>query len=219
MRGFDTLIVFFAGVIVGALGYAYMGGERKGDFMPSEKQHILLERIQKVAKLITVEGDFSDVHTYEDPGWGGLSMFSKKAIIRVKAKVSVGFDLQKAQFVADEATKTITAKNLPQPEVLSIDHNLEFFNLSAGMFNSFSETDLTMISDSAKSLLREAAEKGPLFGQARGEGEQALEVIKMIVELSGWNFKIEYAPLPDSLRLDSLHLPGVQDKKKPDINN
>lgn len=194
MRALDSLFVFIAGAIVGAIGYNYMMGERTPhNTMPAEKQHIVLERIQRVAKLITVEGVFENTHEYNDYFWADIEMFSKKAIVRSKANVAVGFDLGKAEFIADEARRTIIVKNLPQPEILSIDHDSEYYDISEGIFNSFNEVELTAINDSIKTQLRTVAEKSRLMGEAKND---ALEIIRMIVELSGWDMELEFAPEP-----------------------
>jgi len=219
MRALDSLFVFIAGVIVGAIGYNYISGERAPhNTMPPEKQQIVLERIQKVAKLITVEGEFNDTHEYNDYFWADIDMFSKKAIIKVKANVAVGFDLGKVRFVADDASRTIYVKDLPQPEILSIDHDAEYYDISEGMFNSFNEKELTALNDSIKSQLRGAVKKSRLMTEAKTD---ALDIIRMIIELSGWKMEIEYAPTAaDSTRQeppknDNIDLPF----DLPDPNN
>ena len=64
-------------------------------FRLTEQSQVLMEKIKTVAKLVTVEGYFSEVYDYQDYWNYDVSMFRKKALIRVKAKVSVGYDLSK----------------------------------------------------------------------------------------------------------------------------
>ena len=106
-----------------------------------ESAQVLLERVQTVAKLITVEGYFSEVYDYKDYYAYNLSPFRKKALIRVKAKVSVGYDLSRVEFETRPDEKVIIVRNLPEPEILSIDHDLDYYDISQGMFNSFSAQD------------------------------------------------------------------------------
>ncbi|MBK9982671.1 MAG: DUF4230 domain-containing protein [Saprospiraceae bacterium] len=61
-----------------------------------------LEKIRTVCKLVTAEGEFSEIYSYKESKWFDVSFLSKKALIRVKAKVSVGYDLSKIKVEPDE---------------------------------------------------------------------------------------------------------------------
>ena len=177
--------------------------------MPDATQQILMERVKKVAKLITVEGEFSNIHQYNDSYWSDVSFLRKKALIKVKARVSMGYDLKKAQFDIDPEKKILRVRNLPQPEVLSIDHDLQYYDIQEGMFNSFSEAELTSIGKVAKRKLRQEAMNGPLMDQALEEGLESLEIIKLLVEQAGWRFEVENnviepTPLP---KIDPYQIP------------
>ena len=72
-----------------------------------ERSTVLLERIKTVAKLVTVEGYFSEVYDYKSY-WGyDFSPFRKKALVRVKARVSVGYDLDQMKIEAQADRKRI----------------------------------------------------------------------------------------------------------------
>ncbi|MCP4438337.1 MAG: DUF4230 domain-containing protein [Aureispira sp.] len=203
MKLIDSFGFFLFGAVVGAFLYAnYFGA--KGKPHQTQSHEMLLERVKKVAKLITVEGEFANLHEYKDFYWSDISFLSKKAIIKVKAKVSVGYDLQKATFEADEVNKIFYVRDLPQPEVLSIDHDLEYYDMSEGMFNSFSEEDLTAIGKVAKSKLEKEVKKGPLMEKAKEEGIETLEIIRILVEQAGWTFEIHNAPETN----DTLNIPS-----------
>lgn len=193
MKLIDSLGFFIFGAIVGAFLYAnYFGGPRATkDPMPDVNQRILLERVKKVAKLITVEGEFSNIHQYNDSYWSDVSFLRKKALIKVDARVSMGYDLKKAQFEVDAENKVLRVRNLPSPEVLSIDHNLQYYDIQEGMFNSFTEAELSSIGAVAKRKLRQEAMNGPLMEQAKEEGLESLEIIKLLVEQAGWRFEVE----------------------------
>lgn len=219
MRLIDSFGFFIFGAIVGAFLYASFFGKPKEekDPMPDINQQILLERVKKVAKLITVEGEFSNIHQYNDSYWSDISILRKKALIKVNAKVSVGYDLKKATFEVDAEKKVLRVKNLPDPEILSIDHNLQYYDIQEGMFNSFTEAELTSIGNVAKKKLEKAALNGPLMEQAREEGLESLEIIKLLVEQAGWTFEVQKNipnnPLDNNL-LDSvkIKLPGQHNK-------
>jgi hypothetical protein len=212
MKLIDSFGFFLFGALVGAFLYAnYFGAPKKiKDPMPDINQHILLERVKKVAKLITVEGEFSNIHQYNDSYWSDVSFLRKKAIIKVNARVSVGYDLKKAQFEVDAENKILRVKNLPDPEILSIDHDLKYYDIQEGMFNSFTEEELTSIGIVAKKKLQKEASQGPLMDQAKSEGIETLEIIKILVEQAGWRFEVqnnvvEPSPKEDDFP-DSVHI-------------
>jgi hypothetical protein len=196
------------GAVVGILVYANWKKDAPHDTMPAERQQILLERIKKAAKLITIEGEYNNVHEYKDYYWSDISMFRKKALIKVQAKVSVGFDLSKATFEADSLQRIIRVRNLPAPEILSIDHNVQYYDLTQGMFQSFSNEDLTAINTVIKQKLRDSITVSPLMEQAKTSGLETLDIIRVLVEQGGWTFEmVQDSLLPKQkplLRVDSI---------------
>lgn len=225
MKLIDSFGFFLFGAIVGAFLYAnYFGAPKKAkDPMPDINQHILLERVKKVAKLITVEGEFSNIHQYNDSYWSDISILRKKAIIKVNARVSVGYDLKKAQFEVDAENKVLRVKNLPAPEILSIDHDLKYYDIQEGMFNAFTEEELTSIGAVAKKKLQKEASQGPLMDQAKAEGIESLEIIKILVEQAGWRFEVQnnvVEPSPEKKDFpDSVHIALPTDNGMDSLKN
>lgn len=157
-----------------------------------EQSVVLKNRIETVAKLVTVEGYFSEVYDYKDY-WGyDFSPFRKKALVRVKAKVSVGYDLEQMKIESFPAQKKIVISNLPDPQILSIDHDLDYYDLSQGTFNSFSAEDYNKINSTAKELIESQAQRSDLFLTAEAQSQEMLEMIRFMVEGSGW--RLEYEP-------------------------
>ena len=73
-----TLILFFGtGVFLTKKYYTWQEVQAK------EQSQVLLEKVKNVYKLVTVEGHFSEVYTYEDYWAYDFSPFRKKALIRV----------------------------------------------------------------------------------------------------------------------------------------
>lgn len=177
--------VFALGVFV----TRYMYETRKIEVQ--ESSDVVLEQIKTVAKLISVEGYFSEVYDYKDY-WGyDWSWFRKKALVRVKAKVSVGYDLGQMKIDALPEEKTIVVSNLPKPEILSIDHDLDYYDISEGTFNSFTEADYNRINTNAKKYIEARAQESNLIKTAEEEGNQALELMRFIAESAGWKFVIK----------------------------
>lgn len=149
---------------------------------------VLLEKIRSVCKLITVEGDFAEIYKYENTRERFLSLVSskKKALIVIKAKAHIGYDLQKLQMHADEGKKKIILTNFPQPEVLSIVPELDFYDIQNGMFNTFTPNDLTTLNQEAKQHILDKIPESGLMETARTEAWQAVLLIEKIVETIGW---------------------------------
>ncbi|MEL7119263.1 MAG: DUF4230 domain-containing protein [Bacteroidota bacterium] len=159
-----------------------------------ENSTVLLEKIKTVAKLITVEGYFSEVYNYKDY-WGyDWGIFRKKALMRVKAKVSVGFDLSKMKIEAREEEKLIIISQLPEAEILSIDHDMDYYDLKEGTFNSFTEQDYNKLQENAKKYIEAKARESELFDEAKAQGNQMIDLIAFITEAAGWTIKVEGRP-------------------------
>ncbi len=163
------------------------------DMTTTEEQSVVLKnRIETVAKMVTVEGYFSEVYDYKSY-WGyDFSPFRKKALVRVKAKVSVGYDLEQMKIETRAGEKKVIISNLPDPEILSIDHDLDYYDLSQGTFNTFSAEDYNKINSTAKELIESKAKESDLFITADEQSNKMLEMIEYMVESAGW--ELEYAP-------------------------
>jgi hypothetical protein len=188
--------VFLLGIFI--TRYFYNIGSVKSQ----ESSDVILERVKKVAKLIAVEGYFSEVYDYKDY-WGyDLPFLRKKALVRVRAKVSVGYDLEQLKIDALPASKTIVVSRLPEPQILSIDHDLDYYDITQGTFNTFTNADYNKINANAKKYIEAKARESDLLKMADREGNQALELMRFIAESAGWKFRMEGEPERNAL--DSL---------------
>ncbi|MFV0540957.1 MAG: DUF4230 domain-containing protein [Aestuariibaculum sp.] len=156
---------------------------------------LLLEKIKRVCKLITVEGTFAEIYHYEDVKERFLKLVSsrKKALVVIEAKAFVGFDLSKIEIVSNNPKKTIILKQFPQPEVLSIETNLNYYDKKDGMFNKFEATDLTELNKEAKAHILSKVPESGLFDVARREALEAVLIMESIVQTIGW--KLDYSDL------------------------
>jgi hypothetical protein len=165
--------------------------QRAADTARVESQ-VLLERIENVAKLITVEGYFSEIYDYKDYWRFDLAPFQRKALLRVKAKVSVGYDLSKMEVKARPEEKLIVISNLPDPEILSIDHELDYYDITEGVFNSFKEADYNRMNRGAKAAIEEQARKSDLLLSAEKQAGDLLDLMRFMVESAGWRLEFEH---------------------------
>ncbi len=178
------IAVFAMGVFISR--YYYQTKEVK----VTENSDVVLEKIKTVAKLITVEGYFSEIYDYKDYWAYDFSIFRKKALVRVKAKVSVGYDLSNIKIEANPEEKIISVGNLPEPAILSIDHNIDYYDISAGTFNPFTEADYNKINQNAKKFIEQKAQESDLIEAAKKQGNQTLDLMRFIAENAGWKFVV-----------------------------
>ena len=178
-------LVFGLGIFAAKKYYQF------GETVSKQSSQVLLERMKSVAKVIAVEGHFSEIYTHEDYYNFDLSPFRKKALLRVKAKVSVGYDLENMKMEANDATKIISISNIPDPEILSIEHDVDYYDIQEGTFNSFSEQELTDLNRRAKKFIEEKAKSDNLglLPAAEEQKLKMLESIKMIANTAGYEVK------------------------------
>ena len=147
---------------------------------------LVLEQIDQVFKLVTVEARFSEIYKYRDY-WGyDLSPLRRKALIRVSATVAVGLDLENVRLDLDESKGTVTILNLPDPKILSIETDLDYYDITEGVFNSFSEEDFNRFQREARELIRTKVEETDLYERARGQTFQLLVALDTVLRPSGW---------------------------------
>lgn len=155
---------------------------------------VLLEKMQTVAKLVTVEGYFTELYSHKDYWRYDWWIFRKKALLRVKARVSVGYNLEGLDIKADTATKTITIRNIPkEPEIISIDHSIDYYDISEGSFNTFTPEDYNKLNKKARDLIEQKAKESDLIKQAREQGIEIIDLIRFIGESAGWTVQQESA--------------------------
>ena len=168
---------------------------------------LLLDKIKKVCKFITVEGDFAEIYQYEDvkSRFMKLLISKKRALVVIKAKAHVGFDLSKIDMAADTDSKTVRLFKFPQPEVLSIETDLSYYDKKDGMFNRFAASDLTELQNDAKLHVMDKIPESDLYGVARKEALESILLIETIVQTIGW--KLDYS----ALKIDEKELKKLEE--------
>ncbi|MFS4493254.1 DUF4230 domain-containing protein [Maribacter sp. 2308TA10-17] len=191
---FDTILGLILGAIATYWVYTFFKKKQSKE-VTLHQSTVLLEKIRSVSKLVSVEGEFAEIYKYENTKERFLSLVSskKKALIVINARAQIGYDLKKVQIESDVDNKRIILTNFPQPEILSIEPELEFYDIKNGMFNSFSPDDLTTLNNEAKNHIREKIPESGLMQTARTEALQAVLIIESIVATIGW--KLDYSAL------------------------
>ena len=156
---------------------------------------VLLDRVEKVMKLVTVEGSFSEIYDYKHHVVADIWPFRKKALVRVNAKVLVGYDFERVNIQLDHDQRTIRITNLPPPEILSIEHDMDYYNFENGLFNMITNKDITEMGFEAKEFIAEKAAESDLFAQAEEQRKELFEILSLAIEASGWQLDVPNNPL------------------------
>ncbi|NNE27659.1 MAG: DUF4230 domain-containing protein [Saprospiraceae bacterium] len=185
------LIIIILCLIIAIMGFMWYNSSRLFKSYETSSSEVLLEEVARVFKLVAVEGHVSEIYNYKQYNYWDLPFLRKQALIRVKAKVSVGYDFENVEFIIQEDLRTIRIKSFPDPEILSVDHDLDYYNIQEGVFNSFGADELTTLNDKAKEFIIDLIRQGPLFEEAEAQKETLTELLSTIFDKTGWRLVIE----------------------------
>jgi len=200
----------FLGIIIGVLAslgvVTYFKSLKKKQLVNSQSL-LLLDKIKTVCKFITVEGDFAEIYHYEDVKERFLKLVSskKKALVVINAKAHVGYDLSKIQLQADKQNKKIILEHFPQPEVLTVETNLNYYDKKDGYFNKFEASDLTELNTEAKQHIIDKVPESGLIQVAQKEALDTILLMESIVETIGW--ELDYS----ALKLEESHIKKIEE--------
>ncbi|WP_179351260.1 DUF4230 domain-containing protein [Winogradskyella vidalii] len=199
----ETFFIIIISILV-TLGLVTIYKQWKTKKVTDAQSILILDKIKRVCKFVTVEGDFAEIYHYEDVKSKFLKLISsrKKALVVIKAKAHIGFDLGKVQMSADAASKTVTFSHFPQPEILSIESDINYYDKRDGMFNRFEAADLTDLHTKAKAHIMDKVPESGLYTIAKQEALEAIHLIENLVETIGW-----------TLDYSALKIEGEADKK------
>lgn len=206
MKKVISIVGFVAILLLVFLGTRYWYTQNSRTVQ--EESEVLLERINTVTKLITVEGEFSEIYDYKDFWKYDLSPFRKKALLRINGKVSVGHNLNNIKIESFPDKKRLVISNLPSPSILSIDHKISYYDITQGSFNSFTPKDYNRMNEHAKEMIRKKAEESILMKTAEDQGLQLLEMIGFMAEQMGWTLEIQPIETKTPTMIPSVKLPS-----------
>lgn len=185
----ETLLMLLSAVLGGVLVYAIT--KTKKAPTKTIEASILLEKVKTVLKVVSIEGQFTEIISHQQQGKIlGIIPQNKKAILVIKGTAMVGFDLQKLEFQIDKSTKQIRLKELPNPEIISIDTDTSYYDIKENMWSKFSPVDHTELNLKAKEKIKEQILKSNLPTLASHQAEQTLVLIQQISQSFGWRMEI-----------------------------
>jgi len=167
---------------------------------------VLLERIEKVFKVVLAEGYFTEIYDHNTKkDFFGIFKTNSKALVVAKAKVSVGYDFAKMRFRRDHNTRTLVIEHFADPEIISIDTDYKFYDINQGILNKFDNEDYTAILVEAKKLMQGKAQASDLPEIAQKQVEL---MVQQLCASVGW--KLEHEKVLEPLRTVQV-IPGEHD--------
>lgn len=197
----SILIIFIIIVsVVAGFGIAMWLNRMRGNQQKEivKESTVLLERIEKVFKVVLAEGHFSEIYDYNDKKelFFGLKTGSKKALIVAKAKVLVGYDFAKVKMRWVEGTRRMVIEELPEPEILSIDSDYNIYDMDQGWFNKFNKEEYTKLFSDAKQTIHNKAVASELPNVAT---RQVHLLLNQLGDTMGWKVEFRLPPAPEKL--------------------
>ena len=149
-------------------------------------QSVVVQQVEKVAKLVSSETTLRDVVVYENTWYGS----TKKALVVVTGKILAGINLDKGSDVAiNDQTKQITI-SLPRAEVIAIEiTNLETYDEQRGFWNPFSLSDHDAIYKLARQKFAETGNELKIADTAQ---QSASELLQALFSTDGYSVEIIY---------------------------
>ncbi|WP_117881322.1 DUF4230 domain-containing protein [Aureibaculum luteum] len=186
---------FILGVLIGILflGIVVLLFSKRFFKNKSEEQSVvLLEKIRNVSKMITVEGDFSEIMHFEDVKGVLLNLVNskKKAIVLANAKVLIGFDMKKIKLQSKPEKKKLILEHFPEPEILSIETDIQYYDVKHGYFNKFAAKDLSDLNKKVKINIENKIPESELLVSATSKALETVKIIEQMVSTFGW--KLDY---------------------------
>ena len=133
---------------------------------------LVVERVQKVAKLVSSETTLRDVIIYEDTWYGS----TKRSLVVVTGKVLAGIDLKgSAPVQIDERAKRIMII-LPQPGILGIEiTEMQTYDEQRGLWNPFTGADRDALFQRAREQLEKTSVELKITETAQQSARELLE--------------------------------------------
>lgn len=210
------ILLFLVAMTIGGIAawqiFNWMYGKKLRDNKEQLRQEstLLLERIEKVFKVVVAEGYFTEIYDHKSQKeFLGFFNVNKKALVISRAKVSVGFDFGRMKVKREETTRKLIIEEFPQAEVISIDTDYKFYDINQGWLNKFNHEDYTNILNEAKKVMQDKALTSDLPKVANRQ------VGLMMTQLAAsMNWEVEFKQLPESNSKELAEFTEFQEMEK-----
>lgn len=173
------------------------GGSAKERTAESQE---LEQDVRAILKLVVVQAAYEEYFREKDanviPSLLGKLGFKKKALLRVRGNVTVGYRFDEDAIITDPSRRTITLRAPSDPEIIAIEHDVDYLDVEQGLFSKFKKDDLTAINLKGKQRIREKATHSDIFARARAERDEVVAVVGRFVASGGWTLVVDSTMAP-----------------------
>ena len=200
----------FLGIVIAfviVFGLRYCENRKDNREVLEANTALIQKELKNVGKLIVTEGSYAQVFSYNDSKnlMYGLFDARKKALIVVNAKATIAYDLSKVNTIIDEANKTVTITNIPEPE-LSINPNIQYYDITQDYLNQFTASDYNKIKTRVEKSLRKKIEASELRTNADDRLISELQKIYILTNSMGWTLKYNGKAIEEEQDLQQIKL-------------
>lgn len=192
MKTWVQFLMFFLCLAVVAGLSMYIGHQWSQKKTNEATVSAVMERMRNIHEMALVESQLSLIYDYKDFWHFDVSPFRKKALILVEGDVKAGFDLDKMSITWDLEGRHVIIDSIPEVEVLSVDHDIRYYDIQEGSFNGFTAEELTKLGGGAKKYLQATAEESDLLTKATQRQKAFLTEMKALLEQSGWTVDLRF---------------------------
>jgi len=178
-------IVLVAGVSI--VGFLWLTTRYSPQFSKtSVSQSVVVESVQKVAKLVSSETTLRDVVIYENTWYGS----TKRSLVVVTGKVLAGINLDDGMSVqVDDKARKLNIV-LPQPSILGIEiTEMKTYDEQRGLWNPFNAADRDAVFQEAREQLEKTSRDLKITETAR---QSARELLEGMFSSSGYSVDVVY---------------------------
>ncbi len=138
-------------------------------------------------------GSFKEIVNYQDSKrFLKLIPIEKKAIVLVDAIAHVGFDLNKMRTRVEQEKRRIIIENFPEPEIISIDTNIQYYDVQESGLNKFSTKNFTELNQLAKETISTKIAESNLSHLAQQQAMEALDLVEYLAQSMGWHLQMNF---------------------------
>lgn len=186
--GFAVAVLITAAAFWGAFAIGRYSAAARGTVSSAP----VVLAMKKIAQLATVEVEVADVVRYEEMKTVLLVFnFPKSATLRLRGRVTGGFDLQSSDFgIEADGPGRVVHMRLPRPRLLALDPRFEWFDEKSGWINPITPEDRNRWMLWARGTLGRAARDAGIEAKAV---EQARELLSGSAKAFGWTADVTIA--------------------------
>jgi len=188
--GYNIIGVILISLIIGAaISYLIiqLRKERIANSTVKTSSHTVIESIKRVFKIVVAEGQMNEIFNYENTKkLLKVIPSTKKALVIVRAKALIGYDINKCKWEVDEENKKIRLIDFPKPEILSIDTDFNYYYFEDDLFNFISRKDLQEIQYLAKEQINNSVLQSDLLKVA---ADQMKLLIGEVIAVNNWEIE------------------------------